>query len=132
MAFNNENGYDTAGHWNGECFVHAVKRHHADYVTIAEGDSMHFNTGNRDALEYYSARLAYYTDYGPAGHEDFVGVGTLSNRPFSNADDDDELKYIKLPKPDNDPNQRGLNRFMVISKITIAGKTEQPTETFLH
>jgi hypothetical protein len=71
-----------------------------------------------DALEYYSSRLAYYTDYGPPGHEDFVGVGALSTRPFVNADEDDAAKYIPLPKPDDDPDQVALNRFMVISKVS--------------
>ena len=52
MAYNNENGFDTAGRFNGPCFVEAVREHRADYVTVAEGDAMHFNTGNRDALDY--------------------------------------------------------------------------------
>ena len=31
------------------------------------GDSMHLNTGNRDALEFVSSALSYYVDYGPPG-----------------------------------------------------------------
>ena len=31
----------------GKCFVDAVKKHNADFVSVAEADAMHFNTGNR-------------------------------------------------------------------------------------
>ncbi len=73
MTFNNQNGYDTAGHFNGACFADSVTRHDADYVSVAEGDSMHFNTGNRDALEYAASDLAYFVDYGPPGYAGVSG-----------------------------------------------------------
>ena len=88
----------------------------ADYVSVAEGDSMHFNTGNRDALEYAASELAYFVDYGPPGSADTVGLGTLSTRPFSG-----ETRYVKLPKPHNDTDQLALNRYMVVSKHDIDG-----------
>jgi endonuclease/exonuclease/phosphatase family metal-dependent hydrolase len=116
MAYNNQNGFDTDGHFNGRCFADAVRRHDADYVTVAEGDSMHFNTANRDALEFVASDLAYHADYGPAGYSDFVGVGTLSTRPFS-ADAD----YVLLPKPHDDPQNVALNRYMVVSKLNVGG-----------
>ena len=40
MAFNNENGYDTDGNFNGHCFAKAVRDTAADFVSVPEGDAM--------------------------------------------------------------------------------------------
>ena len=40
MAFNNENGYDTDGNFNGHCFAEAVRDTAADFVSVPEGDAM--------------------------------------------------------------------------------------------
>ena len=85
MAFNNENGYDTDGNFNGHCFAKAVRDTAADFVSVPEGDAMvrkvsslasvlpcyerlrrrrncvvpqHFNTANRDALEWVASDLS--------------------------------------------------------------------------
>jgi hypothetical protein len=45
-----QNGYATSGLFNGPCFVEYMEELAPDYVVMPEGDSMHANTGNRDAV----------------------------------------------------------------------------------
>lgn len=118
MAFNNQNGYDTAGNFNGDCFATTVKRHQADVVAVGEGDAMHFQTANRDALEYTSAALGSpwvkNTDFGPPGYADTVGVGMLSTRHVNAPPE-----YIQLPRPSVDPDGIALNRFLVVNRFKV-------------
>ena len=72
-----------------------------------------------------ASSLNYHVDFGPAGFADFVGVGTLSTRPFSYPSGDSARQtpseYVQLPKPDPDPGQMALNRYMIVSTLEVGG-----------
>ena len=90
---------------------------------MAEGDSMHFNTGNRDALEWVTSALGagYSTDYGPPGYADFVGIGTISKMPLDF--EAQPYEYVLVPRPANDVElgMVALNRYMVVSRHIVNG-----------
>ena len=71
-----------------------------------------------------ASSLNYHVDFGPAGFADFVGVGTLSTRPFSYPSGDSARQtpseYVQLPKPDPDPGQMALNGTLVARERDFA------------
>ena len=116
MTYNNQNGYNTDGNFNGRCYADIVNEWKPDYVVIPEGDSMHGVTGNRDALDYLSSTTALHINYGPPGYVDAVGVAALSSRQFER-DNVKKHQIVALPKPT--PND--LNRFMLVDTFEVNG-----------
>ncbi|GMH52714.1 hypothetical protein TL16_g01295 [Triparma laevis f. inornata] len=114
MTYNNQNGYTTSGVFNGYCYVDVINSFKPDYVVIPEGDSMHANTGNRDAVDFYSSKLGkYHVNFGPAGNVDAVSVAAMSTRKF-----EEEGEIVQLPKPTSGD----LNRFMLVDHFVVGGQ----------
>jgi hypothetical protein len=113
LAYNNQNGYNSNGQFNGHCYTRIVEEFHADYVSIPEGDAMHLTTGNRDAVDFYTTRLNYHVDFGAAGNVESVGVATLSTRPLHAS------VAVALPKT----TATNLNRWMTVHDTIVDGVT---------
>jgi len=60
---------------------------------------------------FYSDRLRYYRDPGPASSQVFPGIAIFSSRPLKN------VKYHVLPKPSSGD----ITRFAVSTRVTVNG-----------